>query len=82
MPELLQRAAVADAVMRLTAPQGMRITDAQAKPWRRVLSSVLSPEVVMSLQLPLMVQDVTTQMRAIASAGEEVRTVPCMHSSA
>lgn len=62
----------AGPVARLVFPRERSLTDAEAKPWRRMLSSVLSPEVVTSLQLPLMVQDISTQMRAIACAGQEV----------
>ena len=65
----------AETVMRIVGPQRRALTDDEVKPWRRVWSNVLLPEVVMSLQVPLMVQDLTTVIRAGAATDEPVR--PC-----
>ena len=70
----------AESLMRIIGPRGRALTNDEAKPWRRVVSNVLSPEVVMSLQVPLMVQDLTTVIRAGAATDEPVR--PCSASSA
>lgn len=70
----------ADTVSRLVGPRQRMLTDEEAKPWRRILSNALSPDVVMSLQVPLMVQDLTTVIRAAGGITDEpVR--PCSSSS-
>lgn len=62
-----------DTVDRLIGPRERILSDAEAKPWRRVLYKVLSPEAFMSLRLPGLVEDVTLRLRRCARSEQPVR---------
>eukprot|EP00892_Ulva_mutabilis_P000151 jgi/Ulvmu1/10136/UM006_0090.1 len=61
-----------DTVLKLIGPRGRLFTDAEALPWRRTFSNILSPEAVMSLQVPVMAEDFPRQLREAVSSGEPV----------
>jgi hypothetical protein len=54
-------------------PSETNATDEEARPWRAALGRVMSPDVIFTCQLPIMVKEFTAQIRACASReGEEV----------
>eukprot|EP00892_Ulva_mutabilis_P000148 jgi/Ulvmu1/10133/UM006_0087.1 len=61
-----------DQYVRLFSIAGRQPTPEEMNPWKRSIMRILSQENVMTLQLPLMVQDMTKRVRSLTTSGEQV----------